>query len=42
VKIGGELYSDAMGAPGERPGHAVETYEGMMRYNVETIANALK
>jgi manganese/zinc/iron transport system substrate-binding protein len=42
VKIGGELYSDAMGGPGERPGYAVETYEGMVRYNVDTIVNALK
>jgi manganese/zinc/iron transport system substrate-binding protein len=42
VKIGGELYSDAMGAPGEHPGYAVETYPGMVRYNVDTIVNALK
>jgi manganese/zinc/iron transport system substrate-binding protein len=42
VKIGGELYSDAMGTPGERPGYAVETYEGMMRYNVDLIVRALK
>jgi manganese/zinc/iron transport system substrate-binding protein len=42
VKIGGELYSDAMGAPGEHPGYAVETYPGMVRYNVDTIVSALK
>ena len=42
VKIPGELYSDAMGAPGEHPGYAVETYEGMLKYNTDTIANALK
>jgi manganese/zinc/iron transport system substrate-binding protein len=42
VKIGGELFSDAMGSPGQHPGYAVETYEGMVRYNVDTIANALK
>ncbi|MCS7034920.1 MAG: zinc ABC transporter substrate-binding protein, partial [Phycisphaerae bacterium] len=42
VKIGGELYSDALGAPGERPGYAVETYAGMMRYNVDLIVNALR
>lgn len=42
VKIGDELYSDAMGAPGERPGFAVETYEGMFRYNVDAIVKALK
>jgi manganese/zinc/iron transport system substrate-binding protein len=41
VKIGGELYSDAMGAPGERRGYAVETYDGMFRYNVDTIVRAL-
>jgi manganese/zinc/iron transport system substrate-binding protein len=42
VKIGGELYSDALGVPGEHAGFAVETYAGMIRYNVETIAKALK
>jgi manganese/zinc/iron transport system substrate-binding protein len=42
VKIGGELYSDAMGKPGERPGYAVETYEGMLKYNIHTIVEALK
>jgi manganese/zinc/iron transport system substrate-binding protein len=42
VKIGGELFSDAMGQPGQHPGYAVETYEGMVRYNVDTIVNALK
>lgn len=42
VTEGGELYSDAMGAPGERPGYAVETYRGMVLYNAETIAKALK
>lgn len=42
VKIGGELYSDAMGAAGEHPPYPVETYEGMMRYNVDTIVNAMK
>ena len=42
VKIGGELFSDAMGAPGQHPGYAVETYEGMVRYNVDTIVKALK
>jgi manganese/zinc/iron transport system substrate-binding protein len=42
VKIGGELYSDAMGQPGEHPGYEVHTYEGMVRYNVDTIVKALK
>ena len=38
VKIGGYLYSDAMGESGTREG----TYVGMFRKNVETIVNALK
>ncbi len=43
VKVGGELFSDATGAEGEiRDGHAVGTYEGMVRYNVEKIVNALR
>jgi manganese/zinc/iron transport system substrate-binding protein len=37
VQIGGEIYSDALGEPGS----AAETYIGMMRYNIETIAAAL-
>jgi manganese/zinc/iron transport system substrate-binding protein len=43
VKIGGELYSDAMGQPGEKKeGFETGTYEGMIRYNMTTIVNALK
>ena len=42
VKIGGELFSDAMGHPGQHEGYAVETYEGMVRYNIDTIVAALK
>lgn len=43
VKIGGELFSDAMGAPGEmHGGFDTGTYEGMVRYNVTTIVEALK
>jgi manganese/zinc/iron transport system substrate-binding protein len=42
VRIGGELYSDAMGAPGEQEGYEVETYEGMMRYNVDTFVAAMR
>jgi len=42
VTIGGELYSDAMGVPGERPGYAVETYDGTVRYNIDTIIRGLK
>ena len=38
VKIGGYLYSDAMGELGTEEG----TYIGMFRSNVETIVNALK
>ena len=38
VVTGGELFSDAMGAPGTPEG----TYEGMIRHNVETIRAALE
>jgi manganese/zinc/iron transport system substrate-binding protein len=38
VKIGGQLFSDAMGDPGTPEG----TYIGMVRHNVDTIVNALK
>ena len=38
VKIGGSLYSDAMGAPGT----AGESYIGMVRENVLTIVNSLE
>jgi manganese/zinc/iron transport system substrate-binding protein len=41
VEIGGELFSDAMGTPGQHPPFAVETYEGMMRYNMTTLVKAL-
>ena len=37
VQIGGELFSDAMGAPGTPEG----TYEGMVRHNVDTIVDGL-
>lgn len=37
VKVGGELFSDAMGAPGSYEG----TYIGMIDHNVTTIAAAL-
>ncbi len=37
IKIGGELYSDALGGPGS----GADTYAGMFRHNVETIATAL-
>lgn len=38
VTVGGQLYSDAMGAPGTPEG----TYAGMVLHNVETIAKALE
>jgi manganese/zinc/iron transport system substrate-binding protein len=38
MKIGGELFSDAMGEEGTTEG----TYIGMVRHNVETIVGALK
>lgn len=38
VKIGGELFSDAMGEGGTKEG----TYIGMVKHNVDTIVNALK
>ncbi len=37
VRIGGQLYSDAMGADGTPDG----TYPGMVRHNVRTIVDAL-
>ncbi|KJR41504.1 zinc ABC transporter, periplasmic zinc-binding protein [Candidatus Magnetoovum chiemensis] len=38
VKIGGNLYSDALGSPDSAEG----AYVGMVRYNIDTIVNALK
>ena len=38
VRIGGELFSDAMGRDGTPEG----TYDGMVRHNVDTIVGALK
>ncbi|MCH6256774.1 zinc ABC transporter substrate-binding protein [Puniceicoccaceae bacterium K14] len=46
--VGGELFSDALGAPGETHtisggvSYEVGTYIGMFKYNVDTIVNALK
>ncbi len=37
VRIGGSLFSDAMGDPGTEEG----TYIGMVRHNIDTIVNAL-
>ena len=40
---GGELFSDAMGTPGEiENGYDLGTYDGMVRHNVTTIVEALK
>jgi len=38
VRIGGTLYTDALGEPGSKEG----TYIGMMEYNVNTIVKALR
>lgn len=47
VKIGGELFSDAMGQPGdiERSGgeeYDLGTYSGMLKHNINITVNALK
>jgi len=43
VKIGGELFSDAMGTPGQiERGYDLGTYEGMIKHNLNTIVDALK
>ena len=43
VKVGGELFSDAMGTPGQlENGYDLGTYEGMVKHNLNTIVNALK
>lgn len=48
ASIGGELFSDSLGAPGEirrdasGEEHDVGTYPGMLRYNVRTLVHALR
>jgi len=43
VKIGGELFSDAMGTPGQmEDGYDLGTYAGMIRHNLNTVVRALK
>ncbi|MFN7139061.1 MAG: metal ABC transporter solute-binding protein, Zn/Mn family, partial [Limisphaerales bacterium] len=43
VKVGGELFSDAMGTPGQMEnGYDLGTYEGMVKHNINTIVEALK
>ncbi len=43
AKIGGEIFSDAMGEPGKMEnGYDLGTYEGMIKHNLNTIVDALK
>jgi manganese/zinc/iron transport system substrate-binding protein len=43
VKIGGELFSDAMGTPGQiENGYDLGTYQGMIKHNLNTIVEGLK
>jgi manganese/zinc/iron transport system substrate-binding protein len=43
VKIGGELFSDATGTPGQmESGYDLGTYEGMIRHNIRLIVEALR
>ncbi|MCC5025150.1 MAG: zinc ABC transporter substrate-binding protein [Candidatus Synoicihabitans palmerolidicus] len=43
VRIGGELFSDAMGTPGQiENGYDLGTYEGMVKHNLTTIVEALR
>lgn len=43
VKVGGELFSDALGQPGDiRGGFDTGTYDGVVRYNMSGIVGALK
>ena len=43
AKIGGELFSDAMGTAGQMEnGYDLGTYEGMIKHNLSTIVEALK
>ena len=43
VVVGGELFSDAMGTPGQmEQGYDLGTYEGMVKHNVTTIVKALQ
>lgn len=43
AKIRGELFSDAMGTPGQiENGYDLGTYEGMIKHNVNKVVEALK
>lgn len=47
VRVGGSLFSDAMGTPGRMHGVGLDrydegTFDGMIKYNVNTVVEALK
>jgi manganese/zinc/iron transport system substrate-binding protein len=43
AKVGGELFSDAMGTPGQMEnGYDLGTYEGMIKHNLTTIVEGQK
>jgi len=43
ARVGGELFSDAMGTPGQMEnGYDLGTYEGMVKHNLTTIVEALR
>lgn len=43
ARVGGELFSDAMGTPGQlENGYDLGTYEGMVKHNLTTIIEALR
>lgn len=43
ARVGGELFSDSMGVPGQiENGYDLGTYEGMIKHNLNTIVEALK
>jgi manganese/zinc/iron transport system substrate-binding protein len=43
VRIGGELFSDAMGEPGDvLGGFDTGTHDGMLRHNMATIVEGLR
>ncbi len=43
IKLGGELFTDAKGQPGEMHEEVdTGTYEGMVKHNLNTIVKALK
>jgi ABC-type Zn uptake system ZnuABC Zn-binding protein ZnuA len=43
ARVGGELFSDAMGEPGDvRGGFDTGTHDGMLRHNMATIVEGLR